>query len=637
MADVAVAVVALSVPPVVAYKTTYRPALTVRNSGARACDVSGQLRIYSAGSLFFTTSIALAGLDAGATDNALASNYVTFAAEGEYVVQADIEADFDPGIARASLSPVTIVVAGDPPTPPSPVADHATQHEAGGGDEVNITGLRGVGADPQTPAAHHTSHGAGQSDPVDVTGLTGKLADPQTPEDHASRHGVGGADEISVDGLHGQLADPQPVEDHAPTHAFGGGDPVNVNNLPGKLADRQRPDLHAAAHASEGDDPVDVTDLPGLLKDAQRPRSHHGEHEDGGTDQIDLGQMSGLLMDPQIPTVHGADTHDTSVEKTANRGQPNGYCGLTGARQIPDDQLVAHNADGDAHPEAIARHNDSATAHEDNAVIERTTHKNIPGGYAGLDAQGLIPGIILNPSIQSRDERGQPDGYCDLDSAGLVPADRLGEESLPAHGQRAHTTDTPIMLLPGTPSDAGASQGVAAAEHHHRTPGGIITIYGGSGYITPASGEEDVLNHRFPDGFMLQGGTRLQLRTLNLARGGTNAALTLKVYLSGPGFSSRVYLFTRDIFAVLTARMMHNMDIVIGAGTEPTFYAYGSGVHYEQGEAAKVELNNPITVGGPIQSVNRVRLTAQVSGNGAYLTDFYTSLIMAVDGQFSSL
>lgn len=50
---------------------------------------------------------------------------------------------------------------------------HHARHENGGADEISVTGLSGVLADPQTPAAHATSHGAAGGDPVSVTALAG--------------------------------------------------------------------------------------------------------------------------------------------------------------------------------------------------------------------------------------------------------------------------------------------------------------------------------------------------------------------------------------------------------------------------------------------------------------------------------
>jgi hypothetical protein len=48
------------------------------------------------------------------------------------------------------------------------------------------------------PATHHTTHEFGGWDPVDLTGMPGLLADPQTPDTHASSHEAGGADRVRI-------------------------------------------------------------------------------------------------------------------------------------------------------------------------------------------------------------------------------------------------------------------------------------------------------------------------------------------------------------------------------------------------------------------------------------------------------
>ncbi len=53
---------------------------------------------------------------------------------------------------------------------------HAVTHENGGTDEINVTGLSGLLADPQTPLGHHISHELGGSDVI-------KLDDLGTPDD----------------------------------------------------------------------------------------------------------------------------------------------------------------------------------------------------------------------------------------------------------------------------------------------------------------------------------------------------------------------------------------------------------------------------------------------------------------------
>ena len=61
------------------------------------------------------------------------------------------------------------------PMGPAPAAHHTT-HENGGIDEISVTGLSGLLADPQDPTAHHLTHQLGGSDPIDVTGLPGSAS-----------------------------------------------------------------------------------------------------------------------------------------------------------------------------------------------------------------------------------------------------------------------------------------------------------------------------------------------------------------------------------------------------------------------------------------------------------------------------
>ena len=91
---------------------------------------------------------------------------------------------------------------------------HASTHEDGGVDEINVTGLTGLLADPQTPRLHKTDHENGGADEINVGGLSGTLADPQTPSAHNTSHENGGVDEVNVAGLSGLLADPQTPSTH---------------------------------------------------------------------------------------------------------------------------------------------------------------------------------------------------------------------------------------------------------------------------------------------------------------------------------------------------------------------------------------------------------------------------------------
>lgn len=73
------------------------------------------------------------------------------------------------------------------PAPLGPIpAGHAVTHEDTGIDEIDLTNMFGLLADPQTPILHHLEHEAGGSDEISVAGLSGHLADAQDPTDHGN-------------------------------------------------------------------------------------------------------------------------------------------------------------------------------------------------------------------------------------------------------------------------------------------------------------------------------------------------------------------------------------------------------------------------------------------------------------------
>lgn len=61
--------------------------------------------------------------------------------------------------------------------PPFVPTAHAVEHQDGGTDEIDVTGLSGLLADPQNPTAHATSHDAGGTDAmaIDAAAATGSL------------------------------------------------------------------------------------------------------------------------------------------------------------------------------------------------------------------------------------------------------------------------------------------------------------------------------------------------------------------------------------------------------------------------------------------------------------------------------
>ena len=294
--------------------------MSVRNYGIHPAYAAGTLRIYTAGSLIFSTTILSGLIQPGDTKDALALDYWTPPAPGTYMCIAHVDTDHDQNLSNNDLAPVTFSVSGLPPPPPPGVTPHAAQHEEDAADEIDLDGLRGVLKDPQTAAAHKDSHQ------------------------------LGGSDELSVDGLSGILKDGQAIADHH------------------------------ATHEGDGDDELNVDDLHGVLYNKQKPQTHANEAHDPN-----------FSADP-----HGASDHNTSVEATANKGQPEGYAGL-------DDEALVNptNLGGDPsglegqHLLAVDAETDPMLSWQPAADLEHTANKGEAGGYAELDEFSHVPAAQL--------------------------------------------------------------------------------------------------------------------------------------------------------------------------------------------------------------------------------------------------
>jgi len=189
MADYDVGVLALVVPATSGPKSTYRPAVSVRNNGIHDALASGYLRIYSAGLLVFESELYSGTITPGNTGNAQTVGYWTPTEEGQYTVHAYLTTPLDQVESNNMLAPVTITITGEEPPVPPVVAAHASQHEEGGTDELSIDGLPGRAADPQTALAHAAAHQAGGSDALNVGSLQGILAQDQPAQVHSNtRH-----------------------------------------------------------------------------------------------------------------------------------------------------------------------------------------------------------------------------------------------------------------------------------------------------------------------------------------------------------------------------------------------------------------------------------------------------------------
>ena len=160
--------------------------LTVRlsNVADETGHITGLFRVYndSTGLLIFSSALLPFSLAAGAT--------------------ADVSAltDFDPPAPADSTYFVTFDGHAS-----NALVPHGIDFALG----AFYFDVKPVGMGP-APAAHGGTHENGGSDELDVTDLGGVLADPQTPAAHAAAHATGGADELSHGDLEGLTDDDHP-------------------------------------------------------------------------------------------------------------------------------------------------------------------------------------------------------------------------------------------------------------------------------------------------------------------------------------------------------------------------------------------------------------------------------------------
>jgi hypothetical protein len=184
--DYDVAAVGLSVPPAAASLTTYRPAISVKNNGRYDAVASGTLSAYKAGLRVWSSPVSSNAIEPGDTGLAIAQDDWTPDTEGTYVFFGYVSCYYDQVEPNNNLAPVTVTIGPEPPPPQPPVTPHASQHEHGGSDVLDVEDLPGQLRDEQRPESHSSTHQAGGNDQLNVAGLAGILADPQTPVDHGN-------------------------------------------------------------------------------------------------------------------------------------------------------------------------------------------------------------------------------------------------------------------------------------------------------------------------------------------------------------------------------------------------------------------------------------------------------------------
>ena len=172
----------------------------------------------------------------------------------------------------------SIVITGDViklnplPSDPSGPAEGWIWHLAGTTHKPRYhdgTSARDIG-EGATPGAHASTHQSGGADEINVAGLSGELADPQPPKAHAASHKSGGSDVIALDELGAPAG---PVDMNSQRLANVGAPTAAGDTIPAD-ANLRAPD----SSALEGNDLAAVRD--------HDPKAHASSHLPGGSDQL---------------------------------------------------------------------------------------------------------------------------------------------------------------------------------------------------------------------------------------------------------------------------------------------------------------------------------------------------------------
>ena len=118
------------------------------------------------------------------------------------------------------VTPVTTAIDPDP----QPGNRVLVTQASGGADLVDSEDI-----ELDVTVANYTPTGAGNTIEEHLLGIDAGLGAPLA--NHVSTHQDGGADELNVAGLSGVLADPQTPATHASTHSDGGTDEIIAENL----------------------------------------------------------------------------------------------------------------------------------------------------------------------------------------------------------------------------------------------------------------------------------------------------------------------------------------------------------------------------------------------------------------------
>jgi len=260
---------------------------------------------------------------------------------------------------------------------------------------LNVDGLSGLLADPQTPLSHAVSHETQGSDEVNVSNLTGLLDEPQEALPHNFEHENDGLDPLHID----DLADPSdntrlnaststhgllPKLDGNVAHFLDGTGSFSTPAGGGGGA----PSAHATTHESAGSDEIDVQNLYGMLSSIQEPIPHAEDHQADGLDPLRIDELANPW-----------DITDLNVSASAHGLTPKSPGDDTKYLNGASTPAYAQPRDSDLSLTDITTNNLSFTKHgfapkapnDSTMFLDGTGVFSTPGGSGGIGV--TVPGI----------------------------------------------------------------------------------------------------------------------------------------------------------------------------------------------------------------------------------------------------
>ena len=421
----------------------------------------------------------------GITGKLIQNSNATLTDAGALSLTLGLSTGADIDVGGNSITNVNLVDGVD-------VSGHAARHENGGADEISVTGLSGLLADPQTPTTHATTHTSGGADEIDgdqldidwnPTNYTPTTSPTEvTSLDHLTAHLAG------IDTILGTV-----VTDHGGLTGLSDDDHMQYLLVDGTRAMSDSLNMGGNNIVSVG------------LVDGVNVSTHASRHENGGADEIDVTGLSGVLAQPQTPDTH-ASTHISLGSDEIDGDQldidwnPTNYTPTTSPTEVTSlDHLTAHLAGIDAGLGTIITDHGNLSGlgdddHTQYLLVDgtRAMSGSLDMGTNNITNVGLVDGVDVSAHA-SRHENGGAD---EISVAGL--SGLLADPQTPTTHASTHETggsdaiDGYNVDLVYTPSNYIDPVNDIIGEHIARIDAALATA-GSGDVIGPVSSTDNAI------------------------------------------------------------------------------------------------------------------------------------------------